>query len=180
MSALPSGWWYGFAGPEARRRLAIALALVAPLVLADQALKAWAGGRLALGDAQPLTSWLNLALAHNRGAAFSFLSDAGGWQSGLFLAIGLAASVLLLALIARGAGGAGTRLALTLILSGAVGNIVDRVRQGYVVDFVDFHVSWLGGLFPGGHFPAFNLADSAITCGAALLIFEEFRRGRRS
>jgi signal peptidase II len=152
------------------RRAAPWAALALVVIVLDQWSKAWIGARLAFGQSEPVLPFFNLVLAHNRGAAFSMLDDASGWQGGLFLAIGLAASALLLWMLAREQGGAALRLALALVLGGALGNVVDRIHLGFVVDFLDFHWNWLAFLFPGGHFPAFNVADSAITCGAILLV----------
>jgi len=156
------------------------LLVVAVVIGADQLSKARVQETLQLpGNALPISDYFNLVLAYNRGAAFSFLSDAGGWQGGLFLVIGIAASIALLWLLARHHAQPLYAAALSLILGGALGNVIDRVRLGHVVDFLDFHWSWLGVLFPAGHFPAFNLADSAICCGAGLLILDELRRLRR-
>ena len=119
-----------------------------------------------------MTSFFSLVLAYNTGAAFSFLAGADGWQRWLFAGIAIAASLFLVWMLKRG----GSRLlctGLALILGGALGNLVDRLRFGQVVDFLDFHAA-------GWHWPAFNVADSAITIGAALLIFEGLfhREGR--
>ena len=156
------------------------LALAAAVVLADQLAKAQVQALLAQpGAALPVTSFFTLVLAYNTGAAFSLLNNAGGWQGPLFMAIAVAASALIVWLIA---GHWQQRLmagALALVLGGALGNLIDRLHLGHVVDFLDFHWAWLAGIFPGGHFPAFNLADSAICCGAGLLILEEVLRGRR-
>jgi len=170
-------------GPAGGRGGALAgmlpwLALAAAVVLADQASKAQVRQALEPGNAVPVTDYFNLVLAYNRGAAFSFLNDAGGWQGTLFTAIALAASGFMLWLLARHFWQRRLAAALALVLGGALGNVVDRVRLGHVVDFLDFHWSWLGVLFAGGHFPAFNVADSAITCGAALLIVDELLRAR--
>ena len=155
------------------------LALAALVVVADQVSKAQVQALLALpGDSLRIAPFLNLVLAYNRGAAFSFLSGAGGWQGPLFIAIATGASVAIVWALAGHWQQRLLALALALVLGGALGNLVDRLHLGHVVDFVDFHVSWLAPLFPGGHFPAFNLADSAITCGAALLILVEVLRAR--
>ncbi len=118
--------------------------------------------------------FLNLSLAFNTGAAFSFLSSASGWQNGFFIAVGIAASVIILVMIGRlGSGDGQVAVALMLILGGAAGNVTDRIMHGYVVDFLDlYYRSW--------HWPTFNVADSAITVGAALLLLDtlglRFRR----
>ena len=119
-------------------------------------------------------SWLNITLAHNYGAAFSFLSDAGGWQRWFFIVLATAVSLLLLVWLLRLPREEWrTGLGLALVLGGAIGNLIDRVNLGYVVDFVDVH-------FGGWHYPAFNVADSAITCGVILLLLDALllARGR--
>jgi len=121
----------------------------------------------------PSPLFFNLVRVHNPGAAFSFLSDAGGWQRWFFTGIGLAASVLIVYLLRSHPGQRLFCFALTCILGGAVGNVIDRMLHGYVVDFLDFH-------WAGWHFPAFNLADSTITVGAACLILDELLRVRRA
>jgi signal peptidase II len=152
------------------------LAISLTVIALDQWSKAWISARLGLGASDPVASFFNLVLRHNRGAAFSMLDDASGWQDGLFLAIGLAASAALLWMLARARGGPVLRIALALVLGGALGNVIDRIHHGFVVDFLEFHWDWLAVLFPGGFFPAFNVADSAITCGAILLVGEELLR----
>jgi len=157
----------------------LALALV--VVLADQASKAWIERLLIVpGNVLQLADYFNLVLAYNRGAAFSFLNDAPGWQGTLFEVIALVASAVIIWLLARNWQQRALAAALALVLGGALGNWVDRVRHGHVIDFLDFHWSWLDILFPGGHFPAFNLADSAITCGAVLLLLDEMLRAARA
>ena len=117
-----------------------------------------------------ITSYFNLVLAYNKGAAFSFLSDQGGWQRYFFTGIALAAAIYIIYLLKKHAGQRMFCWALALILGGAIGNVIDRLLYGHVVDFLDFH--WTGW----GHFPAFNIADSAICIGAALFIIDELRR----
>lgn len=141
------------------------LGLAALVVALDQAAKAWIAGRFAYGESAQVTGFFNLVLAHNTGASFSMLNDAGGWQRWLFSAIAVAAAVWIVSLLRRHAQQKLFSLALALILGGALGNLIDRLAYGYVVDFLDFYWS-------GHHFPAFNLADSAITCGAALLLWD--------
>lgn len=120
--------------------------------------------------------WLNMTLAHNYGAAFSFLSNAGGWQRGFFIVLASVVSVVLLVWLLRLPRREWrTALGLALVLGGAIGNLIDRVRLGYVVDFIDVH-------FGGWHYPAFNVADSSITCGVILLLIDTLvlsRSGRR-
>ena len=124
-----------------------------------------------LGDATPLTSFFNLVRAHNTGAAFSFLAGASGWQRWFFTGIGVAAAIFITWMLRAHAGQRLFSFALASILGGAIGNVVDRLAHGYVVDFLDFH-------WAGWHFPAFNVADSAITLGAICLIWDEIRRMR--
>jgi signal peptidase II len=167
--------------PAARGQLLAWLALAAGVILADQLSKAAVLQSMQPGDWTPVTPWFSLVLAFNRGAAFSFLDSGGAWQGYLFLGIALAASAVILRLLLRGGNRALFSLALALILGGALGNATDRLRYGHVVDFLDFHWGWLGPLFAGGHFPAFNLADSAITGGViALLLDEVLHLKRRS
>ncbi|MEI6734152.1 MAG: signal peptidase II [Comamonadaceae bacterium] len=156
----------------------LGLALI--VLIADQFTKVLVVGFYPLGASTPITSFFNLVRAHNSGAAFSFLSDASGWQRWFFSIIGLLAAVLLVWLLRSHAGQRLFSFALACILGGAVGNVIDRLLYGYVIDFLDFHWRWLSVLFPGGHFPAFNVADSAITIGATCLILDELLRVRRA
>jgi signal peptidase II len=153
---------------EARRALALALAVSVVLVLADQWTKYAITSNLRYGESVAITSFFNLVLVYNKGAAFSFLSDAGGWQRVFFIGITCVAIVVLSWLIAKHESEKLFRWGLTLILGGAIGNLIDRIAYGHVVDFLDFH-------FAGWHFWAFNVADSAITIGAGLLILDSFR-----
>lgn len=156
----------------------LGLALV--IVLADQFTKTLILGHFELHDSRPVTSFFNLVRAHNPGAAFSFLADASGWQRWFFIGLGLAASALMIWMIR---GHPDQRLfcfSVSMILGGAIGNVVDRMLHGYVVDFLQFRFDFLAPLFRGGYFPSFNLADSAITLGAVCLILDELRRVRRS
>jgi len=144
------------------------LALSALIVVADQITKYVAVQQLALNQIVAVTPFFNLLLVYNAGAAFSFLSDAAGWQRGFFIGIALTASAWIVYLLRRYPHQRRFALALSLILAGAVGNVIDRVLHGAVIDFLDFHAY-------GYHWPAFNVADSAISCGAALLIWDAFR-----
>jgi signal peptidase II len=150
-------------------------ALAALLVLADQATKALVLSRFALGERLELAPFFNLVFVYNPGAAFSLLAQAGGWQKPLLVAFALGAAVLVSVLIVRRPGERLLCTGLALILGGALGNVIDRLRFGQVVDFLDVHAG-------GWHWPAFNVADSAITVGAILLILEGFvhREGRAS
>ena len=153
---------------EARRALTIALAVSAVLVIADQWTKLAISSNLRYGESVAITSFFNLVLVYNKGAAFSFLSDAGGWQRVFFIGITSAAIIVLTWLIAKHHEEKLFRWGLTLILGGAIGNLIDRIAYGHVIDFLDFH-------YAGWHFWAFNVADSAISVGAALLILDSFR-----
>ncbi len=132
------------------------------------------------GDSVTVTSFFNLVRVHNPGAAFSFLAGAGGWQRWFFTAIGIAAAIFIVWMLRSHPGQKLFAFALSCILGGAIGNVLDRLVHGYVVDWLDFHWPFLAGLFPGGHFPSFNLADTFISIGAASLILDEILRWRRS
>ena len=149
------------------------LALSALLVVLDQLSKSVMTRVLVFGNGIEVTPFFNLALVYNRGAAFSFLSSASGWQRELFIAIALIASGWVVYLLRRYPRQTLFCFALSLILGGAVGNVIDRLLLGVVVDFLDFHLA-------GYHWPAFNIADSAITCGAALLIWDGLRPQKSS
>ncbi|HXF46486.1 MAG TPA: signal peptidase II [Burkholderiaceae bacterium] len=157
-------WW---------RKLTPWLALAAVVVAVDQATKFAIETAFEFGDRRPVTSFFNLVLTYNKGAAFSFLAGASGWQSTFFTIVGIAASLFIVYLLARHGTQKLFSLALALILGGAVGNVIDRIVHGHVIDFLDFH-------WRGWHWPAFNVADSAIVTGAALLILDELRRVRRA
>lgn len=147
-----------------------ALALV--LVLLDQYTKDLASSGLDYGRPVEVFSWFNLTLQHNTGAAFSFLSDAGGWQRWFFTAIAVVISAGLVAWLYTAERGHWLlSLSLALILGGAIGNLYDRVAMGYVVDFISVH-------YRDRYFPAFNLADSAITVGAGCMLLDGFLSGR--
>jgi signal peptidase II len=142
------------------------LLVSAAVVWADMVTKAWASEVLTLYRPQEVVSWLNMTLAHNYGAAFSFLSDAGGWQRWFFTIMASVVSLFLIVWVLRLPRREWlTGLALALVIGGAIGNLVDRIQLGYVVDFIDVH-------YQGWHFPAFNVADSAITCGLILMILD--------
>ena len=142
------------------------LLLTAVVISLDLYTKQLASDALVLYRPHEVFSWLNMTLAHNYGAAFSFLSSAGGWQRWFFIVLASTVSVVLLVWLVRLPRREWlTGLGLALILGGAIGNLVDRIRLGYVVDFIDFHIG-------GWHYPAFNVADSAITCGVILLLLD--------
>ncbi|TCS73996.1 signal peptidase II [Sulfuritortus calidifontis] len=143
--------------------------LAALVLVLDQMTKLAVIQTMALHDAIPVTDFFNLVRAHNTGAAFSLLADQPGWQRIFFLAIGLVASGVILHLLRKTRGRPLFCLALALILGGAVGNVIDRLAYGHVVDFLDFHLGdW--------HWPAFNVADSGITVGAVLLVWQSLRK----
>jgi len=143
------------------------------VILLDQFTKTLIVGYFQLGDSRTVTSFFNIVRAHNTGAAFSFLHDASGWQRWFFVGLGVAAAGFIVWML-RGHGAQKMfSLALALILGGALGNVIDRLLHGYVVDFLQVHHS-------GWYFPSFNVADSAITVGAALLILDELLRVKRS
>ena len=166
-------------GKSTGASLALWLALAALVVLLDQLSKWLILGAYQLGDATRITGFFNIVRAHNTGAAFSFLAGGSGWQRWFFVALALAASGFIVWLLRQHAGQKLFSFSLAMILGGAVGNVIDRLQHGYVVDFLDFHWSFLAPLFHRGHFPAFNLADAAITVGAIGLILDELLRVRR-
>ncbi len=148
------------------------LGLATIILMADQFTKVMILGFYQLGDSTYVTSFFNVVRVHNSGAAFSFLAGAGGWQRWFFTVVGVLAAGLILWLLKSHSGQKLFSFSMACILGGAIGNVIDRVLYGYVVDFLDFHWrTW--------HFPAFNVADSAITLGAACLILDELLRVRR-
>ena len=144
--------------------------LTLTVIVIDQFSKHLVVSSLELHEAVALLPSLNLMLAHNTGAAFSFLSSASGWQRWFFVCLALLVSVALMLWLRRLSSGQQLQAcALALILGGALGNVWDRLSYGYVIDFIDvYYKSW--------HFPVFNVADSAITAGAVLLIFDTIIR----
>lgn len=145
------------------------LGIATIVLLLDQLTKITIAQIFKYGESHPVTSFFNLVLVYNKGAAFSFLANQGGWQRYFFTAIGIAAALFIIYLLKKHAGQRLFCWALALILGGAVGNVIDRIMYGHVIDFLDFHVN-------GWHWPAFNVADSAIFIGAALFIIDELRR----
>jgi len=148
----------------------LGLALV--VLLADQFTKVLMVSTYQLGEGFAVTSFFNIVRVHNEGAAFSFLATAGGWQRWFFTGLGVGATIAKEWMLKKHPGQKLFGFAVACILGGAVGNVIDRVLYGYVVDFLDFY-------YAGIHFPAFNIADSGITLGAACLILDEVLRVRR-
>ena len=151
--------------------LSLMLALV--VLVLDLITKRWVESDLFYGEQIPVTSFFNLVLTYNAGAAFSFLSDADGWQRWFFSAIAGGASILIIYLLRRHEADKLFCIALSLILGGALGNIWDRITLGHVVDFLDFYIG-------NYHWPAFNVADSAIFVGAMLLVLQSFTQDQTS
>jgi signal peptidase II len=145
------------------------LNLSALVIIFDQLSKWWMSSWLDLYETVAVVPYFNLTLAHNYGAAFSFLASAGGWQRWFFTILAIVVSIVLTVWMKRLKANAKLEaISLALILGGAVGNVIDRVAHGYVIDFLDVYVG-------SYHWPAFNIADSAICVGAVLLIFDSFR-----
>jgi signal peptidase II len=153
-----------YLNPALRKWLGLALAVIA----ADHFTKWWVSTSLDFQEAVPVLPFFSLVLVHNTGAAFSFLASAGGWQRWFFIAVGLIATVILVRLLKRHAHEPRLAIALALLLGGALGNVIDRVVLGHVVDFLYFH-------YRSFAWPAFNVADSAISIGAGLLIWDSLR-----
>ena len=149
----------------------LGLALI--ILIADQFTKVMITGYYKLGDSTTVTGFFNVVRAHNVGAAFSFLAGASGWQRWFFTVIGTVAALFIVWMLRSHAGQKLFSFALACILGGAIGNVIDRLAYGYVVDFLQFH-------YAGWYFPSFNVADSAITIGAGALILDEVLRVRRS
>ena len=156
------------------------LGLAAIIAVADQYTKTLVLGYYKLGDVTPVTSFFNVTRLHNAGAAFSFLADAGGWQRWFFLGISVFAVGLIIFFLLKHGQQKLFSFALACIMGGALGNLIDRSMHGFVVDFLDFHFAWLSPVFYQGHFPAFNLADSAIFLGVVCLIVDELLRVRQT
>lgn len=145
------------------------LGIATIVVLLDQITKITIAKLFTYGESLPVTSFFNLVLVYNKGAAFSFLSTQSGWQRYFFSALGIIAALFIVYMLTKHAGQRLFCWALALILGGAVGNVIDRILYGHVIDFLDFY-------FRDTHFPAFNVADSAICIGAGLFILDELRR----
>ena len=138
------------------------------IILHDQLSKWIVLGTLHPGESRYVAPFWNWVLTFNPGAAFSFLADAGGWQRWFFTVVSLAVSGWIVTLLRQHSSEFRLSLALTMVLGGALGNVIDRIRFGAVVDFIQWHAA-------GFYWPSFNLADSAICVGAALMIWDQFR-----
>ena len=143
------------------------------IILLDQFTKTLIVGNFQLGDSRTVTSFFNVVRVHNAGAAFSFLAGASGWQRWFFVGLGTLATVFIVWMLRNHGGQRMFSWALSLILGGAIGNVIDRLLHGHVIDFIQLHAA-------GWYFPSFNIADSAITVGAVLLILDELLRVRRT
>jgi signal peptidase II len=153
--------------PNTARPLLRWLLLASGIIVLDQITKQWVLGSFLLHEQRPVTDFFNLVLVFNSGAAFSFLANAGGWQKWFFVVLALVISAWLLVMLRQHARERLLPTALALVLGGALGNVIDRLRFDAVVDFLDFHVA-------GWHWPAFNVADSAITVGVGLMLLHQF------
>jgi signal peptidase II len=151
------------------------LPLTLVVLAADQASKLWIDANLTAHEPLRVLPVLDITLTYNTGAAFSFLAGASGWQRWFFTLLALGVSTAIIVWLRRTAAATQTRLVsgLALVLAGAVGNLIDRVRLGHVIDFV--HAHW-----NDAYFPAFNVADAAITIGAGLLLLDALMDSRRS
>ncbi|MFW9621606.1 MAG: signal peptidase II [Macromonas sp.] len=160
--------------------LRVWLGLAATILVFDQLSKMLILGEYHLGESTTITSFFNIVRVHNSGAAFSFLAQAGGWQRWFFTVIGLGTAVFIVWMLRQHHQQKLFSFSLACLLGGALGNVIDRLLHGYVVDMLDFHADWLAPLFVQGHFPAFNVADVGISVGAIGLILDEVLRVRRS
>ena len=149
------------------------LVIAAIVIALDQLSKAAIVATMQLGDVRVLTPFFDIVRAHNPGAAFSFLRDASGWQRWFFIGLGLVAAAFIVWMLMKNGQQRLFGWALSLILGGALGNVIDRIARGHVIDFIQVH-------WHDAYFPAFNVADSAITVGAMLLVLDELLRMRRS
>lgn len=174
------------AAPRSRRArtsgasLALWLAVAALWLVFDQFTKYLILSHYQLNDSTTVTGFFNVVRVHNHGAAFSFLAGAGGWQRWFFTGIGIAAVIFIIWMLRSHPGQKLFSFSMASIMGGAVGNVLDRLMHGYVVDMLDFYWKFLSPLFPSGHFPAFNIADTAITIGAIGLILDEILRVKGS
>ncbi|BAL94741.1 signal peptidase II [Rubrivivax gelatinosus] len=160
-------------------RLPFWLGLAFIVVVLDQFTKTLILGYFQDGEARVVTGFFNIVRVHNSGAAFSFLADAAGWQRWFFVIVGVIASAIIVWMLANHTTQRLFSFAVTMILGGAVGNVIDRLLHGHVIDFLQFRFGFLEPMFRGGYFPSFNLADAAITLGAVCLVLDEILRVRR-
>ena len=158
------------AATASRGRWWLLMGVAASLLVLDQGVKWVIAANLPLGDVVAVTAWFNLVHVLNPGASFSFLADAGGWQRHALIAVGVAVSATLAALLWRGVRTRLEMIAYVGMIGGALGNVVDRMRIGAVIDYLDLH-------WRDTHWPAFNLADIFVVGSAALLIWASFRPG---
>ncbi|PHV08759.1 signal peptidase II [Janthinobacterium sp. BJB412] len=158
---------------QPRSNLTPWLGIAAIVILFDQLSKITITKLFHLGEEKVVTSFFNLVLAYNKGAAFSFLQNESGWQRYFLSALAIGVALYIVLLLKKHGGQRMFCWALALILGGALGNVIDRMAYGHVIDFLDFHIKAFG------HFPAFNIADSAICIGAGLFIIDELRRVNR-
>lgn len=150
------------------------LTITGLVIVLDQVSKGWMVSWLSLYETVAIMPYFNLTMAHNHGAAFSFLAQAGGWQRWFFIGLAATISVVLLVWLAKLKPAEKLEsISLSLILGGAIGNVMDRIMYGYVIDFIDIYVGT-------SHWPAFNIADSAICIGAVLLILDSFKSEDKS
>lgn len=152
--------------------LLIWLGIATIIVLLDQVTKITMSRLLVYGQSEVIAPYFNLVMVYNQGAAFSFLANSGGWQRWFFSGLAFVVSLAIIWMLWKNASQRLFCWSLSLILGGAVGNLIDRLIYGHVIDFLDFHIGTL-------HWPAFNVADSAITLGAALFVLDELRRVNR-
>ena len=167
-------------GRSGHANVGLWLGIAALWLIFDQFTKYLIVANYQLYQSTTVTNFFNVVRVHNYGAAFSFLAGAGSWQRWFFMGIGIGAGAFIIWMLCRHPGQKLFSFAMACILGGAIGNVIDRIWHGYVIDMLDFHWSFLSSLFHGGHFPAFNVADTAITIGAACLILDEILRVKNS
>ena len=166
--------------PRGTTPMVVWLGLALAVILADQISKTLIVGRFELGDSLKVYDFFNLVRVHNAGAAFSFLAGASGWQRWFFVGLGVVAAGFIVWMLKRYPSQGLFCTSVSLVLGGALGNVIDRLLHGHVIDFLQFHWAFLAPMFPGGYFPSFNVADAAISLGAAGLILDELRRVKSS
>ena len=167
-------------GKASSRALWPWLAIALAIILFDQFTKTLIIGNFELGDSRTVTSFFNVVRVHNTGAAFSFLAGASGWQRWFFVGLGVVVSLAIVWMIRSHPNQTLFCFAVAMIMGGALGNVIDRLLHGHVVDFLQFRFGFLEPVFRGGYFPSFNIADSAITLGAVCLVLDELLRVRKA